>query len=218
MTISCFLVDLDDTLYAEVDYVDSGYRAIAPLIAEANAFEASDILAGLRYQFRKYGRTGAFDRLYEALQIKAPPITDLVAAYRAHTPDIAFYPGAEDALAKLTTIAPVAIVTDGDGAMQRRKVEALGLASRVGAIVYCWDHQAPKPMPEGYLRAAALLGADPARAVVVGDDPFHDMAAARTLGASAVRVRTGRLADLDAPAPEVREHASFAAFVKSLPA
>jgi len=218
VTISCFLVDLDDTLYAEVDYVDSGYRAIAPLIADANNLDAETVLAHLRYEFRKYGRVGAFDRLYKTLAITTPAIPDLVAAYRAHAPDIAFYPNADEALARLSTIAPVAIVTDGDGTMQRRKVEALGLTSRVGAIAYCWDLGAPKPATKGYLHAAALLRADPQRAVIVGDDPFHDMAAARTLGAAAVRVRTGRLADLDVSAPDVREYATFAAFVGALPA
>lgn len=218
MTPSCFLIDLDDTLYAEVDYVDSGYRAIAPLIAGANGLDAAQVLALLRYEFRKYGRTGAFDRLYKALKITAPAVPDLVAAYRTHAPDIAFYPDADEALARLTTIAPVAIVTDGDGGMQRAKVKALGLESRVNAVVYCWDHHAPKPATQGYLHAASLLGVDPAHAVVVGDDPFHDMIAARALGAEAIRVRTGRLADLDMPAPDIREYASFAAYVGSLPA
>lgn len=218
MTPSCFLIDLDDTLYAEVDYVDSGYRAIAPLIAEANDLDAAQVLALLRYEFRKYGRTNAFDRLYKTLKIATPAVPDLVAAYRAHAPDIAFYPDADEALARLTTIAPVAIVTDGDGAMQRAKVKALGLESRVGAIVYCWDCDAPKPATKGYLKAAAQLGADPAHAVIVGDDPFHDVAAAQTLNATAIRVRTGRLADLDWPVPGLREFSSFAAYVGSLSA
>lgn len=210
--ISCFLIDLDDTLYAETDYVDSGYRAIAPVIAEAAGIPADEALFHLRYEFRKFGRTGAFDRVLRTLGAPSLPVSKLVEVYREHVPDIAFYPHAEEALIRLSSVAPVAIVTDGTPAMQRRKVTALGLGTRVNAVVYCWECQAPKPEVGGYLKAAAELGADPARAFVVGDDPFHDMAAAQALGVGAARVRTGRLADLDHPMPGVTEHSSFAAF------
>jgi HAD superfamily hydrolase (TIGR01509 family) len=216
VTVSCFLVDLDDTLYAETDYVDSGYRAIAPLIAEAAGVPVDEALMLLRYEFRKFGRTGAFDRVLKTLGASSLPVGLLVEAYREHVPDIAFYPQAEEALARLSSVAPVAIVTDGTPAMQRRKVAALGLDTRVDAVVYCWECQAPKPEVGGYLQAAAALGVDPARASVVGDDPFHDMAAAHALGVGAARVRTGRLGDLDHPMTGVTEYASFAAFADAI--
>lgn len=200
MSPSCFLLDLDDTLYAEPDYVFSGYRAVAAVLADKHGLGADAVAARLRYEFLKFGRTGAFDRLYKALRIVEPPVRDLVAAYRAHRPEIALYPGAAEAMAALRRVAPVAIVTDGDGAMQRAKVEALGLSSLVDAVVLCWEHAAPKPAPDGFRMAAERMGADPAAAWVIGDDPFHDTAAARALGAKVARVRTGRLATLESPA------------------
>ena len=69
---------------------------------------------------------------------------------------------------------------------------ALGLDARVDAIVCTWELERPKPATDGFLAALAAVGADPARALIVGDNPDHDMAAAVTLGMMAVRVRSGR--------------------------
>lgn len=220
--ISAFLVDLDDTLASEHDYVLSGYRAVAACLAEETGADGAAILARLRYEFLKFGRIRAFDRLYKHFGWtqggNAPSIPDLVTVYREHRPSLAFYDGAEAALARLREIAPVAIVTDGAEAMQSRKAQALGLGDKSDAVILCDAVGAAKPDPAGYYAALRALGADAASAVVIGDDPFHDLEAARRLGARAIRVRTGRLASLDTPAPwaGTEEHASFAVAVDRL--
>lgn len=199
---SCFLVDLDDTLYPELDYVDSGYQAIAPIIASCADISPERALFQLRYELRKQGRAGAFDRVFAHFGVPdetaVTKIPELIAAYRDHRPTIALYPGAAEALAQLRAIAPVAIVTDGASVMQRRKLEALGIDALADAVVVCWEHEAPKPSTLGYELAADELKADISRAIVIGDDPDHDMQAATALGVKGVRVRTGRLADLEA--------------------
>jgi putative hydrolase of the HAD superfamily len=211
---SCFLVDLDDTLFSELDYVDSGYRAIAPMLAAMCAVEATDALFLLRYELRKFGRVGAFDRVLDRFGVPRTRVSELVAAYRGHAPDIQLYLGVERGLKALRRVAPVAIVTDGNVEMQRRKVEALELAEMVDAIVFCWECDAPKPAAKSYEVAAKRLGCDLKLAVLIGDDPVHDMAAARAIGVRGIRVRTGRLADLDAQGTE--ESASFSAAAAAL--
>lgn len=213
---SCFLIDLDDTLYSELDYVDSGYRAIAPAMADACGADPAELLYLLRHELRKNGRTHVFDRVVKHYQGDRTAVPALVEAYRNHTPDIAFYPGAEDALAALRRIAPVAIVTDGAALMQKRKIEALGLTSLVDAVVLCWECGAPKPATRAYQLAVEQMGAGISDAVVIGDDPLHDMAAAHAIKARAIRVRTGRLADLDSPGVWVEEHRTFVDAVAAL--
>jgi mannitol-1-/sugar-/sorbitol-6-phosphatase len=56
-------------------------------------------------------------------------------------------------------------------------------------LVSADDVRRGKPDPEGYLCAAALLGADPARCLVVEDAPAG-IAAARAAGARTVGVAT----------------------------
>jgi putative hydrolase of the HAD superfamily len=210
----CFLVDLDDTLFAELDYVDSGYRAISSKIATETNASADDVLFRLRYELRKFGRVGAFDRVLSHFNSTKTNVSALVAAYRDHEPDIQFYPGARNALIKLRALAPIAIVTDGTAAMQRRKIETLQLKSLVDTIVYCWECQAPKPAILGYEIAAEQLGCEIKNAIIIGDDPLHDMAAAALIGARSIRVRTGRFRDLDGG--DAEEFPDFATAVSSL--
>ena len=80
--------------------------------------------------------------------------------------------------------------------MQSRKIEALGVADLVDEVLLCWEHEAPKPDPACYLEALRRMGAFPAQAVVIGDNPGHDMAAAAAVGCRSVRVRTGKFAAL----------------------
>lgn len=194
---TCFLVDLDDTLYPELSYVESGYRAVADHLASIHIVDAEAVHGRLRYEMMKFGRTGAFDRLFCHFGWMSPPLNTVVEVYRNHTPSIAYYPGAREALAALREIAPVAIVTDGTARVQSRKVKALAVADDVDAVVLCDDFGFAKPDPAGFVEAARLLNRSIQGAVIIGDDPYHDLEAALRLGVDAVRVRTGRLAGLD---------------------
>lgn len=198
--VRALLIDLDDTLYDERDYVLSGFRAVAEEAArrfpriEPGALHA-DMVAVLDAE----GRGRVFDRALARAGIEPDGglVAALVETYRQHRPAIGLWPGVERALAGLAERCRLAVVTDGLHAMQARKVEALGVADRVGAVVYCWEHAAPKPDPRGYHEALARLGARPQEAVVIGDNPLHDMAAAAALGCRSIRVRTGRFGALD---------------------
>ncbi|MCR5878705.1 HAD-IA family hydrolase [Phenylobacterium sp. J367] len=208
------LLDMDDTLYEERSYVLSGFRAVAEEIhAHFPHADADAVFAHLAETLESQGRGKLFDGALLAFRIEATPelVERLVAAYRHHTPDVALWPGVADTLAELRKSWKLAIVTDGLHAMQARKAEALGLADLVDTVVFCWEHEAPKPDPQGFRLALKRLGAEAADAVVVGDNPLHDIAAARAIGARSVRVRTGRFAALDAPRWRAdAEAASFA--------
>jgi putative hydrolase of the HAD superfamily len=195
------LLDMDDTLYDERSYVLSGFRAVAHAIhehfphADPDALQAA-MVEGLDAQ----GRGRLFDGALMAFRIEPTPelVQHLVGVYRSHAPQIALWPGVAETLAELRKAWRLAVVTDGLHLMQARKAEALGLAELVDTLVFCWEHEAPKPDPRGYREALKRLGAEASAAVVIGDNPLHDMAAARAIGARAIRVRTGRFAAVDA--------------------
>ena len=199
---SAILLDLDDTLYEEASYMRSGFAAVAARIAGMAGYAPASVLEVLLDTEQRDGRGRVFDTALAAFGLAAEPalVQGLVSLYRSHRPRIALYPGARELLARLRARGRIAIVTDGLPAMQRRKIEALDLGRAVDAIVYSWELKAPKPDPAGFLAALAELGAAPADAVVVGDNPYHDMAAARAIGACAIRVRCGRFAEMPAPA------------------
>lgn len=207
------LIDLDDTLAPEWDYVAGGYRAAAELLSQRTGKDSSVLFNQFVYEHMKYGRYRIMDRMASIYQASPDLAKDLIDAYRHHLVNMHFYPGVEKALRQLVAKGcRLAVVTDGSVDMQRRKVASLGLADLVEVIVYCLEWNAPKPSSKAFQQAMFTLGAEPAATIVVGDDPFHDLQAAAALGLRACRVRTGRFATIDNPdAVGIAELKTFAA-------
>ncbi len=68
---------------------------------------------------------------------------------------------------------------------RRRKLEALGATPLFEVIVASGEPDGPrrlKPHPNGVLRAAAALGIEPSRCLVIGDRPDADGLAASAAG------------------------------------
>ena len=205
-----FLVDMDDTLFDEADFVLSGLRAAAARAAQwgIDPRSAQYFLAA---RFRAAGRAQIFDRLLAAHSIPPDPakIDALVCAYREHAPSISPYPGALATLALLRSLGRVVVVTDGMESVQRRKFAALGLSPLVDSAVYCAGLGHPKPDPVAL--SGVVRTGDPA-ALLVGDRPDHDLALAASLRIDSVRVRTGRFRDRpNDPWKPVADVPSFAA-------
>lgn len=72
---------------------------------------------------------------------------------------------------------PRAVVTSTQRLRADRKLVTSGIASFFEIVVTGSDVTEPKPAPEGYLKAAAALGVDPARCVVFEDSAFGVRAA-----------------------------------------
>jgi putative hydrolase of the HAD superfamily len=80
----------------------------------------------------------------------------------------------------------LALVTNGEGALQRRKLESLGIADRFDAIVISGECGFSKPDPRIFALACRKLGASPRQAVFIGDDRRTDVEAARAAGLRAL--------------------------------
>ncbi|HLH57762.1 MAG TPA: HAD-IA family hydrolase, partial [Streptosporangiaceae bacterium] len=101
--------------------------------------------------------------------------------------DVTAAPGAAELLARLGAMAgpgstglPWAVVTSADTKLAAVRLAAAGLAAPV--VITADDVRAGKPDPEGYLLAAARLGVDPGRCLVV-EDAAPGVAAGRAAGA-----------------------------------
>ena len=77
--------DLDDTLYKEVDYVYSGYRAVAAKVATDYGVDGP---TAYRWMADAFGRgENPFDALEAGLGLTLP-VAELVELYRTHKPDL----------------------------------------------------------------------------------------------------------------------------------
>ncbi|MGW0805426.1 HAD family hydrolase [Nonomuraea sp. NPDC002799] len=84
--------------------------------------------------------------------------------------------GIEAALDRLDV--PSCVASNGRHATIRRSLELTGLAERfTGRVFSAEDVAEGKPAPDLFLHAAATMGADPERCVVVEDSPFGVLAA-----------------------------------------
>ena len=97
-------------------------------------------------------------------------ISERVERYRAAVADgSSVHEHVREAVRYAAARVPVAICSGAARAEIEPVVEAAGLAECFRAIVTSDDVAAGKPDPEGYTRALAILGVDPADAVVFED-------------------------------------------------
>lgn len=90
------------------------------------------------------------------------------------------------ALARLAGSARLGVVTNGDSAVQRKKIANSALAPLFDVVVVSEEIGAAKPSPRPFLRALSALEVGPEDAVFVGDDPIADIAGAANVGLTTI--------------------------------
>jgi putative hydrolase of the HAD superfamily len=192
--IRAVLFDLDDTLYAEADYVRSGFAAVADELADRGHGDASEMSALFASIHFGEGRDYVFNKAAARIGFPESDIGGLVAVYREHRPrGLAFHDEVVDVLARLRSTYRLGVVTDGWTVIQSNKVAALGLRDHVDHVFLTDSlgraHWKPHPLP--FARTLEALGASANEAIFVGDNPERDVAGARAAGLGAVRIRRG---------------------------
>lgn len=161
LTARAVLFDMDGTLVdstAIVEQVWGEFAArygldIAEILRTSHGVQAGDTV-------RRFAPAGA-----DVVSLTA----ELGAMERTRTEGIVEVPGAGDILRSLPRDA-VALVTSADRILADVRMDAAGLAMPVTAVTADLVTRG-KPHPEGYLRAAELLGVAPEEAVVFEDAP-----------------------------------------------
>ncbi|MGO4594724.1 HAD-IA family hydrolase [Leifsonia sp. 2TAF2] len=176
-----FLFDMDGTLVDSTAVVESVWTAFghrhgidpAALLAYAHGRQAIDTVSHFLPGLSEGERADLVRRL--------------VAEEVGRTEGIIEIPGAVAMLEALVTAgAPVAVVTSAPRELAIARMRAAGIPVPA-VVVAAEDVERGKPDPQGYLRAAALLGV-PIGDCVVFEDAEAGLAAAVASGARAVVV------------------------------
>jgi putative hydrolase of the HAD superfamily len=183
--------DLDDTLYAERSYALSGFAAVADHVAVRYGVERDGALQTLVRALRNRERGRAFQLLCEKWLGNADRVSELTAVYRRHTPHLRLPAASAETVRIARRSWKVGILTNGLPSLQRTKVKALGLESMVDAVVYAQETCAGKPELPAFRAICHALDVEPARSVMVGDDPWCDIDGGRRAGLRVIRVRRG---------------------------
>lgn len=133
--------DLDDTLYKEIDYVVSGYHAVANVLHRDVADEMLDW-----YHVGK----NAFLCLLEKYDVDLS-LAELLEIYRYHDPKISLIPESDALLSHFRREnIKVGIISDGRSKTQRNKLKALGL-EWIEDVVISEEVGTEKPCEANYL-------------------------------------------------------------------
>ena len=180
-----FVFDLDDTLYAEEDYVRSG---IAHLCERLERLLGRNFYSRIMEAFLG-GEKDWLSLLCGEAGLTSVAKESLLWMYRLHTPAIQLSPSCAHMLEEVQRHSKdVLILTDGRSLTQRLKVDALGL-SHIPLFI-SEDYGSVKPDP---LRFQLIEHDYPAvRHVYIGDNPKKDFYAGNALGWLTVGVRPTR--------------------------
>lgn len=197
--IAAVLFDLDDTLFPQASWLAGAWDAVS-MAAEPFGVDPPQLRAHLGAIAAEGSARGRIiDRALVAVGADHVPVPPLLAAFRAHRPSVLPpYPGVAAALARLRSVVPIGLVTDGDVDGQMAKLAALGLFDTFDAVVLSdtFGREFRKPNPRPFQAGLEQLGIDPAEAVFIGDHPEKDVVGSTSVGMRAIRVLTGEYSHL----------------------
>ncbi len=189
--INTVVFDLDDTLYLERDYVESGFKAVDAFLQEKGIegfFQSS------WSYFEKGGRGDTFNVALDDLGVTYDKrfITGLIAVYREHIPNISLLPDSLKIIKALQGKYHLGLITDGYSQVQNNKVDALGLRSLLDYVVIT-DNLGKsgefwKPHVKPYQTTSTNFSASSYECLYIGDNIKKDFVAANKLGWTTVQI------------------------------
>lgn len=189
--VHTLVLDLDDTLFPEREYVHSGFRAVDEWLQSSRVATG---FAETAWRLFEAGRRGkVFDEALQLLDVLSTPslIADMIGVYRAHEPKLSLFSDAVEILEWARSRVNLALITDGYADVQRKKIRALGLERLISCRIVTDELGTEfwKPSPEPFRRVMAAFPGTGDGYVYVGDNPRKDFIGARKLGWRTVRVR-----------------------------
>ncbi|MFA5240120.1 MAG: HAD family hydrolase [Phycisphaerae bacterium] len=191
--ITTVVFDLDDTLYDEVDYCRSGFKAAAESLSNmVDVLSPEEIFDSLWQHFSAGNHTKTFNAALDDLGVSynEEMIQKTIKIYRSHKPQIELPADSAKILKQLSPKYTLALLTDGFLPAQQLKVKALGIEKYFKCIIYTEQlgRQFWKPSPVGFEKIMQTLKVKPQEMVYVADNEEKDFIAPNQLGCLTVRL------------------------------
>ena len=186
------IFDLDDTLYPEITYVESGFQAVAENLQAKSGWPAPESLAFMKDMLEREGRGFVFNRLLASYgEMRRCAVNECIKVYRNHVPKIRLTNSARDLLALLEQ--PLYMVTDGHKLVQQKKVQALDIESFFTKvfITHRYGVRNAKPSIHCFELIRSRHNCKWTDLVYIGDNPEKDFVSLNPLGVRTVRLLTG---------------------------
>ncbi|WP_201317857.1 HAD family hydrolase [Paenibacillus sp. EPM92] len=208
MTVVVF--DLDDTLYKELTFVESGFKAVSFDLHNRFGLKPEETFQTMWLELQRHGRGKVFNCVLARYGLETKGnILHCLNIYRKHRPDISLYDDARRCLEELKAY-PMYIVTDGNKLVQQSKLQALGLYDhefiRHCYITRRYGIKNEKPSPHCFMKICEREQVDPKDVVYIGDNPNKDFVGIKPLGFRTVRIIRGAFSELIKPNDYEAEH------------
>ena len=173
--------DLDDTLYNEMDFVKSGFKAVSLLFSDS-----SYVYNSLLTIFSEFGSGTTFNRLLDDFNTDVS-VQDCIEVYRNHDPDIMLSQENDDLLNELSKEYTLGVLTDGNALVQKKKFAKLGLDKYIDMVVFSGEYGLCKPDISLYKRFHKKYGDQDY--VYVADNLKKDFVATNKLNWNSIHYR-----------------------------
>ena len=170
--------DLEDTIYKEVDFLKSGYHAVANYLTQ---------ICGVRDMYQDMwnaylaGVEDVFQKVLDdcCLSIDKSALIDI---YRYHQPQIGLDSDTKKVLQQLRKRCHLALITDGRSETKKNTIEALGVSDYIDwSNVYISDEVGClKTDPLSFLKIMEKY--QDSQYIYVGDNPEKDFVVPNQLG------------------------------------
>ena len=195
---------MDDTLYDELDYYQSGLAAVARQIADDFKLDNKAVFEALWGIFNSGNHKTAFNATLEKFSVSFDDeyIQKVVNVLRCHKPDITLPSESRDVLNGFKNHYKLGLITDGWLPAQELKVKALGIDAFFDCIIYTEKLGAEywKPSPKGFEKLLTDHSVTASESIYVGDNLKKDFLSPNQMGFKTIRVIRPKRIHL-APAP-----------------
>lgn len=191
------IFDLDDTLYPERSFVESGFRAVAIDLEQIFGWNVETSLICMMKTLSEVGRGAVFNRLLHSNGVLSSKLVKhCINTYRYHQPNIKLAAGAGRVLDSFKSRSY--LVTDGHKVVQYNKVKALDIQSRFNRIyiTHRYGIRYAKPSIHCFELIKKRERCAWSEMFYVGDNPAKDFVNLNPLGVHTIRVLTGEHADV----------------------
>lgn len=193
--------DLDDTLYRELDYLESGFHAVSDSMESLYGIPADEAFSVMIQSLVLHGRGVQLDQLLKHFDLFTSARRDqLLRIYRSHHPALVLPDATKTVLESLRDQGyRLFLVTDGHSRVQARKIEVLGLRQYFEHCYLTWryGHESQKPSPRCFELILKRTGMQAKQLIYVGDNPHKDFVGVRSLGGATIRVLTGAHSEVE---------------------
>ena len=188
--IDTILLDLDDTLFDETNFIDSGFRHISIFLGNEFNINPKNIFEILKNDYGNGIRNNNFDVLINELNLNID-VNIIINEFYSHPPNVKLFDDSMIFLNSIQNKYKIGLITNGNPKTQNNKIDALQIRNRFDIILISGDYPTnwKKPNFRIFKEALRNLNSDSSNSIYIGDNPIEDMKGANDAGIRNVLLR-----------------------------